>query len=208
MRGRKLSTRLASLAVASVSREEGPEEWLREHGDAMWAFAMSRLGDAHRAEEAVQETLLAAWLAWQNEEFRAESSVRTWLLGILRHKASDIRRKQSRRREGRLPEMTPEYDERGMWLEKPRAWSAGGEGARIEDVREALHACLHRIPTHLAEAFVLREVHGKDSSVICAALGITRENLWVRLHRARTALRRCVSMRLPGAGAGEKEAEA
>lgn len=170
----------------------------------MWAFAMSRLSDVHRSEEAVQETLLAAWRAWEAEEFRGESSVRTWLLGILRHKASDIRRRQARRRERSLPEMAPEYDERGMWSAGPRDWGVRGDASRLEEARSALHGCLHRIPAHLAEAFVLREVHEKDASVICAALGITRENLWVRLHRARTALRRCVSSRL--AGPGEKEA--
>ncbi len=201
-----MSTRLASLTVSSLPAEGGPEEWLREHGDAMWAFAMSRLGDRHRAEEAVQETLLAACRAWREGAYRGESGVRSWLLGILRHKASDIRRKQSRRRERSLPELAPEYDERGMWCAGPGSWGAREGSERLEEVRTALHGCLHRIPTHLAEAFVLREVHGKDASVICAALGISRENLWVRLHRARTALRRCVSMRLSGGGAGGKEA--
>lgn len=192
-----MRAQFSSPSALASPLEEGPEEWLRAHGDALWAFAMSRLNDAHRAEEAVQETLLAAWLAWEAGEFRAESSVRTWLLGILRHKSSDVRRRLARRRERSLPEMAPEFDDRGMWRGGPSEWGVTGGPTRLEDARDALHACLHRIPAHLAEAFVLREVHGKDASVICAALGISRENLWVRLHRARTALRRCVSIRLP-----------
>lgn len=184
--------------MSDGSLEEGPELWLRDHGDALWTFALSRLRDGHRAEEAVQETLLAAWRAWQKDEYRAESSVRTWLLGILRHKASDIRRRQARQPARALPESPAEYDDRGRWAAAPRSWTGGRDAHEPDDIRRALHACLHRIPAHLSEPFVLREVHGKDASVICAALGITRENLWVRLHRARTALRQCVSARLPG----------
>jgi len=38
----------------------------------------------------------------------------------------------------------------------------------------------------------LREVDGLDGKEVCALLGITESNLWVMLHRARMALRRCL----------------
>ena len=63
------------------------EQWLEEHGTAMYRYALLRLRDPDKAEEAVQETLLAALQAY--DKFSGGSSVRTWLIGILKHKIFD-----------------------------------------------------------------------------------------------------------------------
>ena len=55
---------------------ESPEQWLDAHGDALYRYALVRLRDVHQAEEAVQETLLAALQA--RERFSGGASVRTW----------------------------------------------------------------------------------------------------------------------------------
>ncbi|MCE9633396.1 MAG: hypothetical protein K8Q92_04345, partial [Methylophilales bacterium] len=39
---------------------DNPNDWLNEHGDYLYRFALTRLRDEHLAEDAVQETLLAA----------------------------------------------------------------------------------------------------------------------------------------------------
>jgi RNA polymerase sigma-70 factor (ECF subfamily) len=44
-------------------------------------------------------------------------------------------------------------------------------------------------------AFTLREVEGLESNEICKILDVTRTNLGVLLHRARTWLRRCLEMK-------------
>jgi DNA-directed RNA polymerase specialized sigma24 family protein len=56
------------------------------HGNALYRYALSRLRDEHKAEEVVQETLLAALQA--RERFAGGATVRTWLIGILKHKIS------------------------------------------------------------------------------------------------------------------------
>ena len=68
-------------------------EWLNAHGDYLYRFALARLRDAHLAEDAVQETFLAAI---KNPNFAAQSSPRTWLTGILKHKIIDTMRKGQR----------------------------------------------------------------------------------------------------------------
>ena len=60
----------------------------------MYAFAILHLHDAHRAEDAVQETLLSALQSWTR--FRGDCSLRTWLTGILKHKILDEFRRQQR----------------------------------------------------------------------------------------------------------------
>ncbi|MEN8168105.1 MAG: sigma-70 family RNA polymerase sigma factor, partial [Pseudomonadota bacterium] len=70
-----------------------PERWLEEHGSALYSFAYLHVRDTHRAEDLVQETLLAALKA--RERYQGNSSVRTWLTGILKHKIMDEFRRQS-----------------------------------------------------------------------------------------------------------------
>ena len=65
-------------------------EWVNAHGDYLYRFALARLRDTHHAEDVVQETFLAAL---KNNSFNQQSSVRTWLTGILKHKIIDQQRK-------------------------------------------------------------------------------------------------------------------
>jgi RNA polymerase sigma factor (sigma-70 family) len=57
-------------------------------------FARLQLRDAGAAEDAVQETLLAALTG--SHRFESRSSYKTWLISILRNKIVDIIRDQSR----------------------------------------------------------------------------------------------------------------
>src|ERR687898_62165 len=67
---------------------------LESHRRALLRFAMAQLRDESHAEDCVQETLSAAI---QNaERFAGDSSVRTWLIGILKHKILDHFRRTSR----------------------------------------------------------------------------------------------------------------
>lgn len=68
--------------------------WLIVHGDALYRYALLRLRDEHKAEEAVQETLLAALQA--RARIAGGASVRTWLIGSLKHKILDQFRREAR----------------------------------------------------------------------------------------------------------------
>ena len=71
-----------------------PGKWLDDHGDYLFKYASFRLRDDTAAEDAVQETFLAALKAY--ERFEGRGSERTWLVGILKHKIIDHFRKASR----------------------------------------------------------------------------------------------------------------
>jgi DNA-directed RNA polymerase specialized sigma24 family protein len=64
-----------------------PLTWLERHGDYLHGFSLSRFCDESAAEDAVQETFLAAIRCCGN--FAARSDERTWLTGILKHKILD-----------------------------------------------------------------------------------------------------------------------
>lgn len=57
------------------------EELVRRYREALWRVAVSKLGDRQRADDVVQETLLAAYAA--RHTFNPQFSVRTWLWTIL-----------------------------------------------------------------------------------------------------------------------------
>jgi RNA polymerase sigma-70 factor (TIGR02943 family) len=172
----------------------------------MWRYAMARVRRPEIAEELIQETFLAALRS--HESFRGESSERTWLLSILRHKMVDhIRRRRKEEpiedgageRSAPTNPMMEMFDQKGRWRFDPGR--GPGDGAlESPEFMADFARCLEKLPAGMAEAFVMREVRGSAAEAICAALQITLDNLWVRLHRARVLLRRCLARKWTPAG--------
>ncbi len=71
----------------STSQEDNPQSWLEKHGDYLFRYALIRVSQRDIAEDLVQETFLAALKSYAT--FDGNSSIRTWLTGILRHKIMD-----------------------------------------------------------------------------------------------------------------------
>ncbi len=172
-----------------------PETWVDRHGDALFRFAMTRLGDRDLAEETVQETFLAALGA--RDRFAAASSEQTWLIAILKHKVVDRIRRSAR--EERVTETAADDEamaalfDRGYWRSRPSEWPRDPQ-ATIEnrEFLEALTRCLARLPEALGHAIRLREADRIETTELCDILGITPTNLGTLLHRARARLRRCL----------------
>ncbi len=180
-----------------------PDALIAEHGDYLYRYALVRLRDEHLAEDAVQETLLAALSAPDGKGYAAQSALRTWLTGILKHKIIDHFRRA--RREESLPDgdlnaddLDPGMDEffadDGHWLEPPT--SLGNPAALLEQRQFwlTLQSCLDRLPKTLARIFLLREIEEKENEEICKELEISTTNAWVMLYRARVGLRKCLEI--------------
>src|SRR5688572_30556932 len=86
----------ANDATTMESNATMPDQWVEAHGDYLFNFAIGQLRDANVAEDLVQDTFLAAFKA--RERFSGQSSERTWLVGILRHKICDHLRHTCRQR--------------------------------------------------------------------------------------------------------------
>ena len=156
-------------------------------------YASLQLRDPHAAEDAVQETLVAA-LAGE-AGFQGRANLRTWLTGILKHKIIDAIRRQSRDAtavSADADEFDALFAEDGHWLDPPGAW--GNPDASLEQKRffAALESCLGRLPQKTAQAFMMREHLGVETGEICKELAITPTHCWVLLYRARMALRECL----------------
>lgn len=181
-----------------------PGRWLDEHGDYLFRYAVFRLRDDNAAEDAVQETFLAALKAY--DQFEGRGSERTWLIGILKHKIVDHFRRIGR--EAPIGEEADEGPEHREFFERPDEWQGHWTNERAptdwhatpaelmerSDFWKVFSDCLSPLPQRTASAFTLREVDGLASEEICEMLSIKVNNLWVMLHRARLHLRNCLEL--------------
>ncbi|NNL83942.1 MAG: RNA polymerase subunit sigma-70, partial [Winogradskyella sp.] len=86
-------------------------------------------------------------------------------------------------------------DSEGDWLEERVAdpFDKTAEDQLMnEELGDAIYHCLDKLPKKQAEVFKLKNILGYDTDTICNELNITPSNLWVIIHRARTALADCM----------------
>lgn len=172
----------------------------------LYRMALTQLKNAAAAEDATQETLLAA--IEKAESFERRSSLRTWLFSILRFKILDIMREQSRTRTrtGTLPVdrsdpedydisvFDPLFDESGCWADTKDVWTDPHTVAERDAFFKVLEACMTRLPARTSRAFLMREWLELEPSEICVELGISSGNLRILLYRARMQLRLCMDL--------------
>ncbi len=166
--------------------------------------ALKRLRDEHLAEDAVQDTLVAAMQAIGRFEGRA--SLRTWLVAILRNKINDLLGRGQHEISGMDASLeTPSdedgseefYDERGGWHpgSAPHSWDDPAQAAQNRQFWQVLESCLAELPPRSAEVFRLREIQGESIADICKQLSISASNCSVVLFRARSHLRAALETR-------------
>lgn len=172
-------------------------DWLNQHGDYLYRFALARLRDPHLAEDVVQETFLAAI---KSPNFSKQSAPRTWLTGILKHKIIDIMRKNMREiaasdlmtdEDANMDEF---FDEKGHWTERLMTWNIPEDALEQKQFLVVLQNCMDKLPSKAAQLFLMRDVHETDNDEICKELNISTTNAWVMLYRARMGLRKCIEI--------------
>jgi RNA polymerase sigma-70 factor (ECF subfamily) len=174
------------------------ESQLAEYQGYLLRFARLQLRNDAWAEDAVSDTLLAA--LEKPQSFGGQSQLKTWLVGILKHKVVDQLRRHSREATLLVADDGEDLDgalfsEDGAWRDLPADW---GDPQACFDQRqffEVLQACCDHLPPTQGRVFMMREWLELDSDQICKELAISSTNLWVLLHRARLRLRECLQLR-------------
>jgi RNA polymerase sigma-70 factor (TIGR02943 family) len=158
-------------------------------------YARSQLRNDAWAEDAVSESLLAA--LEKPQSFAGQSQLKTWLVGILKHKVIDQLRRHSREctifsedDEADIDELLFSAD--GHWHEAPRDWGDPEQTLGQRQFFEVLELCVEKLPAAQGRVFMMREWLELGTDEICKELSITSTNLWVMLHRARLRLRECL----------------
>lgn len=144
--------------------------------------ARAQLRNLAWAEDAVSETVLAA--LERRPHFDDPQRLRAWLFGVLRHKMTDqLRRHLDGAATPHHAADEPLEAEQADPMQEPPQRAAQGQFIA------ALTRSLALLPPAQSQAFVLREAWGLDTAELCRELGVSSNNLWVMLHRARTSLR-------------------
>ena len=179
-----------------AAKQPTPEQWVDRYGDYMYRYALARVSNAETAQDLVQEALVAALQSLKR--FQGRSSIKTWLIAILKRKIVDYYRRQSTLQqtgdiEVLINGVDQQFDRSGHWRAAPNAWKANpGAVYEQKEFISVLYACLAKLPNRQAEIFMLREFEEMSTVQICRQLQITESNSWVMLYRARMQLRRCL----------------
>lgn len=172
-----------------------PNKWIKLYSDYLFNYTITRVNDREIAQDLVQETFLAGLKSMAN--YKGEASERTWLISILKRKIIDHYRKINSNKGKAEVRMSYNSDSEteGDWLEERVAdpYDQTAED-KIENTElgVAIHDCLGKLPEKQAEVFRMKTILGHETETICNELNITASNLWVIIHRARTAMAGCM----------------
>ena len=179
-------------------------ELLLAEAPILYRYALMRVDDHHHAEELVQDCLLTALR--KADGFDHRSSLRTWLMGILRHKTLDHLRKAYRTPTMRAEGMRDQddhhplddlFDRHGSWKIDPSAsmeflQDSPVESARRSDIMKWIHECLTLLPSHWKKLFLSREIDQLPVADAAAIAGVHPASAPVLLTRARHQVRDCL----------------
>ncbi len=177
---------------------------LRPH---LLRFAQLQLRDPALAEDVVADSLLA--VLEHPERFAGNASLKTYVIGILKHKIVDAIR--SGRREVRVSLLaggaSDEGDLRtdeavfdtlfaadGHYVTPPSDWGDPDAVLSRREFFDILQMCVDRLPPRVGRVFMMREWLELETDEICQELEITATNAWALLYRARMRLRECLDL--------------
>ena len=179
------------------------EALLAEHRPVLFRYALLQLRDYELVDDVVQETLLAAWQS--SASFEGKAALRTWLIGILKHKIADHWRNNARELISLdLDQIDNETDDvdgyeffrsNGSWIGGPSTWNNPEASLNQQEFWAIYETCQNNLPPKMAKVFMLRELVGLEASEVCLETGLSDANYWVTIHRARLRLRECLEIR-------------
>ncbi len=173
-----------------------PNSWVDLYADYLFNYAVARVSDAEIAKDLVQETFFAGLRSAKN--FEGNAAERTWLIAILKRKVIDHYRKINSNKgkaEVRLS-YSSNSDSDGDWLEEQVADPQSvleNDAIENEELGLAIQECISKLPKKQSMVFTMKTIQGIETDDICKELDINPSNLWVMIHRARTALMDCLN---------------
>jgi RNA polymerase sigma-70 factor (ECF subfamily) len=183
-----------------VDLDRQPMRRLEQYRHELAAHCCRLLGSWSEADDAVQETLVRAWRAF--DDFEARSSLRSWVHRIATNVCLDMRRAKQRRARPTDPTSWPVTggslrDGRGeaAWLQPVpvgHARSAADDPAELavsrEAVRLALVAAFVRLPPRQRSVLILRDILRWQAAEVAALHGTSVAAVNSSLERARSNL--------------------
>ena len=186
--GGSSSADAAILARVRAGDHDACEALVRQHGGHMLAVARRLLRTEEDSADAVQDAFLSAFRSLDG--FEGNSALGTWLHRIVVNVCLMKLRARSRRREVRIDDLLPAFDETGHHSRPVRPWEDQALARLMQaETRAHVRACIDRLPDSYREILLLRDIEELDTEQTARQLGINPGTVKTRLHRARQALR-------------------
>jgi RNA polymerase sigma-70 factor (ECF subfamily) len=194
------TSNVAGVAGTALLAADAPEALFEQYRPQLTAFCYRMLGSAFETEDAVQETLVRAWRAF--DRFEGRAAVQTWLFRIASNVCLDMLKGSQRRArpidlgsastfDTPLGAMLPE----AAWLmpiPDSRVLPPAGDPAELAQTREsvclAFVAALHFLPPRQRAVLILREVLDWKASEVAELLETSVASVNSALQRARATL--------------------
>lgn len=188
------------------------DEFIESVYQQMLAFATSQLADAQKAQDAVQDALVAALN--HSDKFNGQATFKTWVFAILKNKIVDNIRKNNKYVQ--ISQIIPDgednaqndenfmqllFDDAGYWHKDTlptsfdNSWANPEAQAHSEGFWQVLEVCLKNLPADQSRVFLMKEYIELDTKEICDEVGISDKNYYVLMYRARLRLQKCLSIR-------------
>ena len=173
-----------------------PQLWVERYADFLYKYAVVRVNDDEIAKDLLQETFFSALKGISN--FKGESSERTWLVAILKHKIVDHYRKTSnlRSKSATNPNTADEFFEKdnGHWNKenRPAAFSPVTDELQQKEFTAVLKNCIKKMPALWSAVFNMKHIDEEETEDILKQLSISSANFWVIIHRSKLNLRACL----------------
>jgi len=156
---------------------------MRRYNQRLYRVVISILRDSDETEDVMQDAYVRAYQHLRQFEGRAAFS--TWLARIAVHEA--LARLRSR---GRMQQLDAEVDEGEISVDFAGGSANPEESTSQAELARLLEQSLMNLPEQYRTVLMLRDVEDLSTSETAAALGLTEENVKVRLHRGRSLMRR------------------
>ncbi len=168
--------------------EDSYKKLLVTYWEKLNCLARRILNDPSIANDCVQEALIKA--INKIDDFEGKGSFAGWLRRIVVNEALMLLRKKKSRKEESIDNLMQDFDEMGMYSQ-----SYNGNPISLdvlqesEEVRTQVRLAIDKLPDTFRITLLLRDIEGYTTKEVAEKMGVTEQNVKVRLHRARLALR-------------------
>ena len=173
-------------------------QWAREWRGPMLRFAMLHIQPREEAEDAVQDALAA--ILGTDPATLAQTDLKRYLFGILKHKITDRLRGKYRPEVGYSEAFADDLDNvlfnaRGHWVDgvAPSVWRTPEDQLHTDQFFAVVDICVQKLPPKTARVFSMKEFLECEADEVCDTLGLSKADYWQCMSRARKQLQLCLA---------------
>jgi RNA polymerase sigma-70 factor, ECF subfamily len=170
--------------------DEAFEEMVRKYGGRLLATARRYLRSDDDACDALQDAFLRAFKSINT--FKGDAQLSTWLHRILVNSALmhlRLKRRHPATEGMEIDELLPRFDPAGNWIDEGMSTMPAHVSFELSETKTMVRRCIDQLPDTYRIVLMLRDIEELDTEEVARLLDLTPNNLKVRLHRGRQALK-------------------